>query len=199
MSAGHSTDPYLVAGLGNSGRAYRNNRHNAGFMLVDLLAIQLKVAFSRRQSEALVTTAHLADSWVVLAKPQTMMNQAGRSVGSLIRHYRIRHPHVMLLYDDLDLPLGAIRIREHGGSGGHKGLQSVLDKVGTHAIPRLRLGIGRPPPGVDPVKYVLDDFTGEEKAFFRPSLARAADCIRLYLHQGIQAAMTECNQTADEG
>ncbi len=191
-------DIYLLAGLGNPGRIYRHNRHNLGFMLVGYLAERLEIHFSRRECEAL--TAHYSQQakQILLAKPQTMMNRSGLSVRSLIRAYRVPLSHVLVIFDDLDLPLGVLRIRERGGSGGHKGLQSVIDEVGSDELARLRIGIGRPPGGTDPVEYVLQDFSDQELEALGPSLAQAADCVDLFLTGGIEVAMNRCNPIRQE-
>ncbi|MCK5635301.1 MAG: aminoacyl-tRNA hydrolase, partial [Anaerolineales bacterium] len=141
--------PYLLAGLGNPGREFRRNRHNIGFMLIDHLARKWNLTISRMQSEALIADGRLDGEKIYLTKPQTFMNLVGRSVASLARYYRIPPSNLIVIYDDLDLSLGTVRIRPEGGSGGHKGMASIIEAMQSNRIPRMRLGIGRPPGKMD--------------------------------------------------
>ena len=186
---------HLVIGLGNPGKEHNLNRHNVGFMLLDQLAAELGLQFSRHQFSALVTDGHFEGQKLILAKPQTFMNLVGRSVGPLIRFYRISTSDLIVAYDDLDLPLGTIRLRPAGGSAGHKGMQSIFEQLGTEAFPRLRIGIGRPPGRMDPADYVLQDFSQEELQMLEVVLGEAVDGIRLFIREGIQAVMTHSNTT----
>ena len=186
---------HLIIGLGNPGKEHNLNRHNVGFMLLDRLAAELGLEFSRHQSSALVTDGHFEGHKIILAKPQTFMNLVGRSAGPLTRFYRIVISDLIVAYDDLDLPLGTIRLRPAGGSAGHKGMQSIFEQLGTEAFPRLRIGIGRPPGQMDPADYVLQDFSQDELQMLEVILGEAIDCIRLFIREGIQAAMTHSNMT----
>jgi PTH1 family peptidyl-tRNA hydrolase len=121
------------------------------------------------------------------------MNLSGRSVGSLTRFYRISYSDMLVAYDDLDLPPGTMQLRPAGGSAGHNGMRSIFDNLGTQAFPRLRIGIGRPPGHMDPADYVLQDFNSDDQTLLEIALKRAVDCVRLYIHEGIQAAMTKFN------
>ena len=189
----HSTKTKLIIGLGNPGKKHYNNRHNVGFIILDLLANELGFEFTRRQFKALVTDGSLNGSKLILAKPQTFMNHSGRSVGSLTRFYRIPYSDMLVVYDDLDLPPGTMQLRPAGGSAGHNGMRSIFDNLGTQAFPRLRIGIGRPPGRMDPADYVLQDFNSDDQPLLEIALKRAVDCVRLYIHEGIQAAMTKFN------
>lgn len=189
----HSTKTKLIIGLGNPGKKHYNNRHNVGFMILDLLANELGFEFTRRQFKALVTDGSFNGSKLILAKPQTFMNHSGRSVGSLSRFYRIPYSDMLVAYDDLDLPPGTMQLRPAGGSAGHNGMRSIFDNLGTQAFPRLRIGIGRPPGRMDPADYVLQDFNSDDQPLLEIALKRAVDCVRLYIHEGIQAAMTKFN------
>ena len=189
----HSTKTKLIIGLGNPGKKHYNNRHNVGFMILDLLADELGFEFTRRQFKALVTDGSFNGSKLILAKPQTFMNHSGRSVGSLTRFYRIPYSDMLVVYDDLDLPPGTMQLRPAGGSAGHNGMRSIFDNLGTQAFPRLRIGIGRPPGRMDPADYVLQDFNSDDQPLLEIALKRAVDCVRLYIHEGIQAAMTKFN------
>lgn len=186
--------PYLIAGLGNAGRAYRENRHNVGFMLVDHLAQDLGRPFSRIQFDALTTDARLDGRRLILAKPQLLMNRSGRPVAALARYYRVPEAHVLVAYDDLDQPVGQIRFRPAGGSGGHRGMADILDRMGHQELARLRIGIGRPAGRMDPADYVLQDFSSDERELIESTISRAADCVRSFVLQGIEQAMNECNE-----
>jgi PTH1 family peptidyl-tRNA hydrolase len=155
------------------------------------------ITFSRRRSHALVSDGRVEGTKVIVAKPQTFMNLSGQSVGSLVRFYRIPLPQLLVVCDDLDLPLGVIRLRPGGGSAGHKGLRSIFEHLGTQEFPRLRIGIGRPPGRMDPADYVLQDFGEQERALVDTTLERAEACVCLHVRQGIQAAMTQFNTPPD--
>jgi PTH1 family peptidyl-tRNA hydrolase len=186
-------EPFLLVGLGNPGRAYHRNRHNIGFMVVDALAAAMGVRFSRHQSQALLCDGRLHGRRTYLAKPQTFMNLAGPSVGSLARYYKVPRGSVLVIFDDLDLPLGNLRLRASGGSGGHRGMASILAALGGEDVPRMRLGIGRPPGRMDPADFVLEDFHPHEAEAVEASLRQAADCVGEFVQSGIDLAMTRCN------
>lgn len=191
----HSKDTQrtLIVGLGNPGRKYAHHRHNVGFMAVSRLAKRHGLAFKRQKGKAKVAEGPIAGQRVILAKPQTFMNLSGESVARLVRFFKIPPQRVLVVYDDLDLPLARLRLRPGGGSGGHKGLKSVIERLGTQDFPRLRLGIGRPLHG-DPVDYVLQDFSAEERIEFERVLDRAVEAIEYWLIHGIDAAMNVSNQ-----
>jgi PTH1 family peptidyl-tRNA hydrolase len=189
--------PLLIIGLGNPGRGYRRNRHNVGFQILDALAEDLAVRFTRVQANALVTDARLEGVRLILAKPQTYMNNAGQSVSSLARFFRLPPEQILAVHDDLDLPLGALRLRPGGGSGGHRGLGSIVEHLGLAEFPRLRFGIGRPPGAMDPADFVLQDFGPQEEDIVSAGLQRAIACIRTFALDGIQAAMTQFNATPE--
>ncbi len=188
-----SEDLFLIVGLGNPGPRFARNRHNVGFQVVDLLAHQHHLVFQRAEFRAAVAAGALADRRVLLAKPQTFMNLAGQAVAPLARFYKIPLSQILVLYDELDLPLGRLRFRPEGGSGGHNGMKSLVDSLGTQAFARLRIGIDRPPGKMDPAAYVLQDFSSDqeiEMAFCRP---RAAEGVVTWLREGIAAAMNKYN------
>jgi len=193
VSDGRSRPPLVIIGLGNPGRSYRRNRHNVGFMLVERLAHDLGLHFTRRQSKAQVASGRLGRRKAVLAKPQTFMNLAGGSVAPLARFFRVELPDLLVICDDLDLPLGTIRLRPGGGSAGHRGLRSIFEHLGSQDFPRLRIGVGRPPGRMDPSDYVLQDFSQAERPILDDALGRAADAIRTYAAEGIEAAMSRYN------
>ena len=186
--------PCLIIGLGNPGAGYRHNRHNIGFMLVDRVAERLGVKFSRLESKALLTKGEHHGRRVVLAKPQTFMNLSGQAVGRLSRAHHIPPERILVVYDDLDLPLGRLRLRREGSSGGHKGMRSIIESLGTQAFPRLRVGIDRPLSGGDPVDYVLQPFAKDEQALVAETVARAVAAVECWLWEGIAAAMDRFNR-----
>jgi peptidyl-tRNA hydrolase, PTH1 family len=188
-----SPEFYLIIGLGNPGREYRSNRHNVGFMVIDVLSQKIGAKTSRVQSKSLVTTINLGEKRIILAKPQIFMNLSGSAVRSLVRYYKIPLENLLIVHDDLDLPLGTIRIRPGGASAGHKGLGSIIQELQTESIPRLRVGIGRPPGRMDGADYVLEDFSGEETKSLLPVLDRAAEGILTFISSGIVTAMNQYN------
>lgn len=192
-------DRFLVAGLGNPGRRYRDTRHNIGFQVVDLFAARHGLRFARRQAMAFVADGRADGQLVTLAKPQTYMNDSGRSVGALVRFYRLPLSHLLVVYDDLDLPIGALRVRPEGGSGGHRGMQSIIQHVNGQDFPRLRIGIGRPPGQMEPAAYVLQGFSDEQTSAIDIARERAVDAIHTWMTEGVEAAMTKHNCSDDEG
>ncbi len=185
--------PFLLVGLGNPGREYRDTRHNIGFMLLDRLAVKLDARFSRLQSKALVASAVYAGRKILLAKPQTYMNLSGQAVQGLVRFYKLPLANLMVVHDDLDLPLGVIRIRPDGGSAGQKGMASIIERLGTDEFARLRLGIGRPPGRMDAADYVLQEFSDEEMKAVSETLNRAVDAALTFIADGLDRAMNLYN------
>ena len=190
--------PYIITGLGNPGREYRETRHNIGFMLVDHLAQQLGVSFSRLESKTLVTKGEYQGRWLVLAKPQTYMNLSGSAVGSLVRFYKVPLQNLLVAYDDVDLPLGTIRLRAGGGSAGQKGMGSIIERLGTQDFPRLRLGIGRPPGRMEAAAYVLQPFRKDEVELLPELLERAVAAVLVFVTSGLETAMNQYNGMAIE-
>lgn len=191
------TETYLIIGLGNPGREYRDTRHNIGFMMLDLLAVRLDARGMKLQSKAIVTSALYEERKVILAKPQTYMNLSGHSVQGLLNFYKIPHAHLLVAHDDMDLPYGTIRIRPSGGPGGQRGMASTIELLGTKDFPRLRLGIGRPPGRMDPKAYVLQNFSKDEFNILPGVLNRAADAALEFVMNGLNAAMNKYNGTVD--
>lgn len=187
---------YLIVGLGNPGREYRHNRHNIGFQVVDHLAERYGLALTRLQNGAFVTTGAIAGRPVVLAKPQQYMNRSGTPVSALVKFYKVPLGQLLIVYDDLDLPTGAIRLRPLGGSGGHKGMKNIIERLGSEEFARLRIGIGRPPGRMEPADYVLQDFGPDEQPVIHETLDRAANAIETWLRDGIDLAMSRHNGPA---
>lgn len=188
---------FLLIGLGNPGREYRDNRHNIGFMLIDRIAVRLNARGMKLQSKAIVMDARYEERKLILAKPQTYMNLSGQSVQGLAHFYKLPLSNVMILSDDLDLPFGVIRIRASGGPGGQRGLGDILEKLGTKDVPRLRLGIGRPPGRMDPAAYVLQDFSREEAKLLSEVLDHGADAVLAFVTHGLNKAMNDFNGSVE--
>jgi PTH1 family peptidyl-tRNA hydrolase len=189
---------YLIVGLGNPGREYRETRHNVGFMLLDRLAVKINARFTRMQSRALVANTIVDGSKVILAKPQTFMNLSGQSVQGLIHFYKLTLSNILVVHDDLDLPPGTIRLRPDGGSAGQKGMNSVLERLGTDEFPRLRLGIGRPPGRMTAPDYVLQNFSQGEMTVISETLDRAVEAVLTFVNEGLDIAMNKFNGGFDK-
>lgn len=188
-----TTPPFLLVGLGNPGREYRETRHNVGFMVIDRFAQEAGISLSRVQQKAIVGLGNVGDHKVLLAKPQTFMNLSGESVAALVRFYKIPLDQLIVVHDDLDLPFGTLRIRPDGGSAGQKGMQSIISRLGTQQFPRMRFGIGRPPGSKQGASYVLHSFSPEEKKELDYLLSRAADALKTFVVEGLEAAMNRFN------
>lgn len=189
----------LIVGLGNPGQAYVNTRHNIGFECLNLFARKEGIPWDKRQSKARVGFGNVADKKVILAKPSTFMNLSGQSIGPLMRYYKIVPTDILVVYDDVDFPLGKIRIRESGGPGGHNGMKSIIEHLNIRDFPRIRVGIG-PLPGPDgsPPKmrsrgYVLGHFTSDERAVLSEVYPRVAEAIFCILSEGVTTAMNRYN------
>ena len=186
---------HLIVGLGNPGRHYRGNRHNAGYMLIDHLLDTYSATLNRGVSEALVSVVENEDSTVVFAKPQTYVNESGRAVASLVRTFGLELSNVMIAFDELDLDLDVIRMRPAGCSSGHRGMRSIINHLETQDFPRLRIGIGRPPGRRPTADYVLSNFSKSEQEILSSVLERAVLCVQDFIGEGIQFAMTACNRS----
>lgn len=192
-ASGEDTAPFLIVGLGNPGRGYKETRHNIGFMVVDRLAARLGLAFSRLESKALVTRGEHRGKKVILAKPQTFMNLSGQAVSGLMRFYKVPLEHLLVVYDDVDLPLGTLRLRPSGGAGGQKGMLSVIERLGTQDFPRMRLGIDQPPGRMEAADYVLQEFSRAQAEHLPEILDRAAEAVLTFIEEGLEAAMNRYN------
>lgn len=190
---------YLLIGLGNPGREYRDSRHNAGFMLIDWIAVRLNARGMKVQSKAIVMDTTYEGRKLILAKPQTYMNLSGQSVQGLVRFYKLPLTNVLIAHDDLDIPFGTIRIRPKGGPGGQGGMASTIAQLGTKDFPRLRIGIGRPPGRMDPAAYVLQDFTRQELKALPEIMDRAADAALEFVVNGLDKAMNKYNGPVETG
>jgi PTH1 family peptidyl-tRNA hydrolase len=190
------TETFLIVGLGNPGREYRETRHNVGFMLLDRLTVKLNARFTRLQSKALVASTNYQERKIILAKPQTFMNLSGQSVQGLMHFYKLPLENLLIAHDDLDLPVGTIRIRPDGRSAGQKGMASTIERLGTDEFPRLRLGIGRPPGQMQAPDYVLQDFSDADLKVISETLNRAVDAALMWVTDGLDIAMNKYNGAA---
>ena len=184
----------IIVGLGNPGRKYERTRHNAGFMAIDKLAGLLRVELTQEKHHALIGRARMGSEEVILAKPQTYMNESGRAVGAILRSAYAEASDLIVLHDELDLALGTVRVKTGGGHGGHNGLRSIIENLGTADFIRVRIGIGRPEPGIDPADYVLSPFLGEERQAVPEIMARAAEAARVIVVEGPARAMNTVNK-----
>lgn len=184
----------LVVGLGNPGRKYAPTRHNLGFLVVDHLAGQNDLSIKKKTCDALIAAWWADGERVVLAKPQTFMNRSGEVVQALMAELRVSAADLVVICDDLDLPFGRIRIRPKGSAGGHRGLLSITEQLAGVSFTRIRIGIGRPPEGVDSADYVLQPFTPEEKAGLDEVINRAAAAVVSVLCDGARRAMDRYNR-----
>lgn len=184
---------FLVVGLGNPGREYRESRHNVGFMAVDRLAKSFDITLDRMQSKALIGSTAFAGNRLVLAKPQTYMNLSGQAVGGLLHFYKAPIENLIVLHDDIDLPFGWLRIRPGGGSAGQRGIASIIQQLGTKQFARIRIGIGRPPGQKAAADYVLQDFHEDEHDVLESILKTAGDAIRIFVQEGLTKAMNLFN------
>jgi PTH1 family peptidyl-tRNA hydrolase len=185
--------PFLIIGLGNPGRKYELNRHNVGFMLLNHLSIKLGESFGKVEAKALISKTTYKGERVILVKPQTYMNNSGMSVSSLARFYQVPLDNLLVAYDDVDLPLGILRLRPSGGSAGQKGMQSIIERLGTDQFPRLRIGTGRPPGRMDAADYVLQDFPAQETDLLNETLDRAVEAVLIFIQDGLDIAMNLYN------
>jgi PTH1 family peptidyl-tRNA hydrolase len=189
----------IIVGLGNPGKTYAHNRHNAGFRCLHYFARLHSIRFDHRQCQARVGIGEVRGEKLLLAKPGTFVNLSGNSVACLVHKHNIPLSDLLVIYDDLDLPVGKIRLRQSGGSGGHKGMKSIICALGSEDFPRIRVGIGRPQTEEQSlsedaiVNYVLSDFSRQEEAIIKPVVAKAAEAIDYFLSQGIEAAMSKFN------
>lgn len=198
MNETDSSNVFLIVGLGNPGREYKDTRHNIGFLTVDQYAVRHEIRMSRVQNQAIIGVWTEGGTRVILAKPQTFMNLSGQAVAALVRFYKVPTSHLLVIHDDVDLPFDTIRMRPGGGSAGQKGVGSIIDKLGTQDFPRLRMGIGRPPGRMDAASYVLQSFDQLEAEILKNFLDRAVDAIDRFLSSGIDAAMNQYNPNPQE-
>lgn len=178
----------LIVGLGNPGREYEATRHNIGFMVVDSLSEKWAIPVSKNQNKALVGEGKFNGEKVILVKPVTYMNLSGEAVGALMRWHKLSPEDIIVVYDDLDLQPGKLRIRGKGSAGGHNGIKSIIQHLGTDVFPRLKVGIGRPYPGQDSANYVLNRFNSGERDLMVQAIVRAAEAVEAIITHGVTQA-----------
>lgn len=186
-------DRNLIVGLGNPGPRYAGTRHNAGFLVADLLAERIGARFKAHKGRCDVVEGRLAGAQVVLAKPKCYMNVSGGPVVSISRFYKVPIAHIVVVHDELDLPFGSLRLKRGGSDGGHNGLRSTTSALGSNQYTRVRFGVGRPPGHQDPAEYVLREFAPAERKELGFLVDRAADAVELLLAQGLDAAQNQYN------
>lgn len=181
----------VVVGLGNPGPKYKETRHNVGFQAVEEVARRYTVLKEESRFDAIIGQIQIGREKVFLVKPLTYMNLSGNAVGKLVSYYKVDQKDIIVIYDDMDLPVGQVRIRPQGGTGGHRGMTSLVERLGTRDFARIRIGIGRPPD--EAVDWVLGRFSGEEKVLIDQAVAKAADAVECWLTEGIDKTMNEYN------
>ncbi|MGE5328757.1 MAG: aminoacyl-tRNA hydrolase [Deltaproteobacteria bacterium] len=185
---------YIIVGLGNPGKVYENTRHNVGFKAVDLLEDRLNINVSKKKFNALIGEGSFAGEKVTLIKPQTYMNLSGETIIQALNWYKISLSNLLIIYDDVDLDVGNIRIRERGSAGTHNGMRSIVNCVGTEDFPRIRVGIGKPPNAdYDLADYVLSKFSQGEDKDIKTAIENTADASLAIIQKGITFAMNKYN------
>ena len=188
----------LILGLGNPGRSYCWTRHNVGFLLLDCLAKRHRIEISRRGMKSLYGRGKIGSEEVILAKPQTFMNLSGEAAQRLLQFFKLTPAKVIVLHDDLDLSWGEVRVRVRGGDGGHKGIRSIIEALGSEGFVRFKIGIGRPERAAqDPADFVLEPITGEKRDEFKEMIEGIADALEILILEGPQKAMNKFHQKKD--
>ena len=185
---------WLIVGLGNPGEKYARTRHNLGFLALDLLAEQQKLKINRIKYKALVAETEFGGARCLLMKPQTYMNLSGEAVREAAQFYKIPSDHVLVIYDDVSLPVGKLRVRPSGSAGGHNGIKSIIGGLNSQSFPRVKIGVGaKPHPDYDLADWVLSNFTGPEDKLITEATARAADAALEIIARGVPAAANDYN------
>jgi len=191
----------LIVGLGNPGRQYAYNRHNTGFHVIDTLAERHNVSIKKNAFKSIIGLSEISGDTVLLAKPKTFVNASGKAVAAMMDEFKVKPGDLIIVYDDLDMPLGRIRVRPNGSSGGHNGLKSIIASIGSSDFARVKIGIGRPDEGSgeraseeEIVEYVLSDFTRDEMMKMLVAFRNAAAAVETILAEGTEAAMNKFNK-----
>ena len=188
----------LIVGLGNPGRQYQNTRHNVGFRTLELLADEFEIPVTKEKWNAIFGIGEIGEDEVILAKPLTYMNLSGEAVAPMARWYKIESKDLIVVYDEIHLPLGQLRIRTKGSAGGHNGLESVIEHIGTNEFTRVRLGVDEPPPGFEQAAYVLSKFSKKEKDMVDQMIDEAKEAVSMIVQSGITKAMNKYNIRKDK-
>lgn len=189
---------FIIAGLGNPTKEYEGTRHNAGFMVLDSLADKLNTDLSEKKHKALCGRGVIGGEKVILLKPQTFMNSSGESIRAAADYYKIEPENILVVYDDITLAPGNLRIRAKGSAGGHNGIKSIIAHLGTQEFPRVRVGVGEKPPRMDLADYVLGHFSQGEKKIMEDAVKEAADAVCEIVTDGIDRAMNSHNAKKNE-
>ena len=188
---------FIIAGLGNPTLQYRGTRHNVGFDVIDTLADKYNIAVETRKSRALIGKGIIAGQKVLLVKPQTYMNLSGESIGELVSYYKVdEEPELLVIYDDVSLDVGQLRIRRKGSAGGHNGIKDIIRHLGTDVFPRIKIGVGEKPKGYDLADYVLGHFSREEREMMEEGYQKAAEAVEMILAGELDEAMNVFNRKA---
>lgn len=191
---------FIIAGLGNPTLKYEGTRHNAGFDVIDVLADKYNVSVDGRKARAYIGKGIIGGSKVILAKPQTYMNLSGESIRGLVDYYKIdAEQQLLVIYDDISLAPGQLRIRKKGSAGGHNGIKNIIAHLGTQIFPRIKMGVGEKPKEFDLADYVLSRFSKEERAQMEEGYEKAANAVEMILQGEIEAAMNEYNRKVKPG
>ena len=184
---------YLIAGLGNPTREYEKTRHNVGFSVIDVLADKYNIDVSDRKHKALCGRGVIEGEKVLLLKPQTFMNLSGESIREAVDYYKIDPEDIIVIYDDISLEPGQLRIRRKGSAGGHNGIKNIIAHLGTQEFPRIKVGVGDKPPRMDLADYVLSRFSKEDREKMEQAFKDAADAVEVMITEGADAAMNRFN------
>ena len=184
---------FLIAGLGNPGTEYAATRHNIGFDMVTYLGDQYHIPLRSRENKAIVGTGIIGGQKVMLAQPQTFMNLSGESIRALLDYYKTDREKLIIIYDDISLPVGQVRVRPKGSAGGHNGIKNIIQHLGTEEFARIRIGVGAKPEGGDLVKHVLGRFSREEDGMIRDVFALAEEALLTIMNEDVAAAMNQVN------
>ncbi len=188
---------FIIAGLGNPTLQYRGTRHNVGFDVIDTLADKYNIAVETRKSRALIGKGIIAEQKVLLVKPQTYMNLSGESIGELVSYYKVdEEQELLVIYDDVSLDVGQLRIRRKGSAGGHNGIKDIIRHLGTDVFLRIKIGVGEKPKGYDLADYVLGHFSREEREMMEEGYQKAAEAVEMILAGELDEAMNVFNRKA---
>jgi len=182
---------WLIVGLGNPGGEYSGTRHNVGFRVVDRLAAERSGSWSRRERQAATCSVEIAEQPALLVKPLTFMNLSGRAVAPLARRHNLQPERILVVYDEMDLPTGRLRVRPSGSAGGHKGVRSLIESLQSQEFPRIRIGVGRP--AGEAIDHVLSRFSREELPVIEEAIERAVEAVETFMRDGLEAAMNRYN------
>lgn len=189
---------YIIVGLGNPGTEYKGTRHNMGFMVLDKLAEKYNITVDSRKHKGLIGKGMIGSQKVVLVKPQTFMNASGECIRQVQDFYKVSNEEILVIYDDISLEPGQLRIRKKGSAGGHNGIKNIILHLGTQEFPRIRVGVGEKPAKMDLVDYVLGHFQGEDKEKIEEGIELAVDAVKILLEDGAEAAMNQFNSKKKE-